>query len=133
LKYNYFPYNFESRLKNAIFINGMNYIISRLGAVMCMGVTAGAYILTLFAVCTLLTWWKKNIGNKCISQLFVDLFFSGMFLQMKYRNRVVGLILVSPLCKAPSWTEWFYNKVPFKSLQTVLLWILWYDDITWNN
>lgn len=25
----------------------------RLGAVMCMGVTAGAYILTLFAVCTL--------------------------------------------------------------------------------
>ncbi|KAM7259252.1 hypothetical protein ACFE04_014993 [Oxalis oulophora] len=50
-----------------------------LGAVMCMGVTAGAYILTLFA--------------------------------MKYRERVVGLILVSPLCKAPSWTEWFYNKV----------------------
>ncbi|XP_045822677.1 protein NDL1 isoform X1 [Trifolium pratense] len=50
-----------------------------LGAVMCMGVTAGAYILTLFA--------------------------------MKYRERVVGLILVSPVCKAPSWTEWFYNKV----------------------
>ncbi|MCI19666.1 pollen-specific protein SF21-like, partial [Trifolium medium] len=49
-----------------------------LGAVMCMGVTAGAYILTLFA--------------------------------MKYRERVVGLILVSPVCKAPSWTEWFYNK-----------------------
>ncbi|KAJ4959503.1 hypothetical protein NE237_026614 [Protea cynaroides] len=50
-----------------------------LGAVMCMGVTAGAYILTLFA--------------------------------MKYRERVIGLILVSPLCKAPSWTEWLYNKV----------------------
>ncbi|XP_050218648.1 protein NDL1-like [Mercurialis annua] len=50
-----------------------------LGSVMCMGVTAGAYILTLFA--------------------------------MKYRDRVLGLILVSPLCKAPSWTEWFYNKV----------------------
>lgn len=50
-----------------------------LGAVMCMGVTAGAYILTLFA--------------------------------MKYRERVLGLILVSPLCKAPSWSEWFYNKV----------------------
>ncbi|KAG5048260.1 hypothetical protein JHK85_009363 [Glycine max] len=47
--------------------------------VMCMGVTAGAYILTLFA--------------------------------MKYRHRVLGLILVSPLCKAPSWTEWLYNKV----------------------
>lgn len=50
-----------------------------LGAVMCMGVTAGAYILTLFA--------------------------------MKYRERVLGLILISPLCKAPSWSEWFYNKV----------------------
>ncbi|KAE8671441.1 Pollen-specific protein SF21 [Hibiscus syriacus] len=55
-------------------------ILFRLGAVMlCMGVTAGAYILTLFA--------------------------------MKYRDRVLGLILVSPLCRAPSWTEWFYNKV----------------------
>ncbi|XP_072998642.1 protein NDL1-like [Typha latifolia] len=50
-----------------------------LGSVMCLGVTAGAYILTLFAT--------------------------------KYRERVLGLILVSPLCKAPSWTEWFYNKV----------------------
>eukprot|EP00262_Sarcandra_glabra_P001216 TRINITY_DN1123_c0_g1_i3.p1 TRINITY_DN1123_c0_g1~~TRINITY_DN1123_c0_g1_i3.p1 ORF type:complete len:243 (-),score=41.82 TRINITY_DN1123_c0_g1_i3:342-1070(-) len=50
-----------------------------LGAVMCFGVTAGAYVLTLFA--------------------------------MKYRERVIGLILVSPLCKAPSWTEWLYNKV----------------------
>ncbi|XP_059633082.1 protein NDL1-like isoform X2 [Cornus florida] len=55
----------------------LNYF--RLGAVMCMGVTAGAYILTLFA--------------------------------MKYRDRVLGLILVSPLCRAPSWTEWLYNKV----------------------
>ncbi|XP_060213867.1 protein NDL1-like isoform X3 [Lycium barbarum] len=49
-----------------------------LGAVMCMGVIAGAYILTLFAI--------------------------------KHRERVLGLILVSPLCRAPSWTEWFYNK-----------------------
>ncbi|OVA05463.1 Ndr [Macleaya cordata] len=47
--------------------------------VLCLGVTAGAYILTLFA--------------------------------MKYKERVLGLILVSPLCKAPSWTEWLYNKV----------------------
>ncbi|KAK1406863.1 hypothetical protein QVD17_38471 [Tagetes erecta] len=30
---------------------------------------------------------------------------------IKYRDRVTGLILVSPLCKAPSWTEWLYNKV----------------------
>ncbi|KAJ0953566.1 putative alpha/Beta hydrolase [Helianthus annuus] len=55
----------------------LNYF--RLGAVMCMGAMAGAYILTLFAT--------------------------------KYRDRVTGLILVSPLCKAPSWTEWFYNKL----------------------
>jgi len=32
---------------------------------------------------------------------------------MKYRQRVLGLILVSPLCKEPSWSEWLYNKVPF--------------------
>ncbi|XP_017644802.1 protein NDL2-like isoform X5 [Gossypium arboreum] len=50
-----------------------------LGSVMCMGVAAGAYVLTLFA--------------------------------MKYRQRVLGLILVSPLCRAPSWTEWLLNKV----------------------
>ncbi|CAN6345534.1 unnamed protein product [Urochloa humidicola] len=50
-----------------------------LGSVMCLGVTAGAYVLTLFA--------------------------------MKYRERVIGLMLVSPLCKAPSWSEWFYNKI----------------------
>lgn len=31
--------------------------------------------------------------------------------QMKYEERVLGLILVSPICKAPSWAEWFYNKV----------------------
>ncbi|KAK6151919.1 hypothetical protein DH2020_014554 [Rehmannia glutinosa] len=55
----------------------LNYF--RLGAVLCMGVMAGAYILSLFA--------------------------------MKYRERVLGLILVSPLCKAPSWTEWLCNKV----------------------
>nr|AFK42089.1 unknown [Lotus japonicus] len=47
--------------------------------VLCLGVTAGAYILTLFA--------------------------------MKYKERVLGLILVSPICKEPSWTEWLYNKV----------------------
>lgn len=34
-------------------------------------------------------------------------------LQMKYRERVIGLMLVSPLCRAPSWTEWLYNKVCF--------------------
>ncbi|XP_074327008.1 protein NDL2-like isoform X4 [Apium graveolens] len=50
-----------------------------LGKVMCMGVTAGAYILTLFAI--------------------------------KYSCRVLGLILVSPLCQGPCWTEWLYNKV----------------------
>eukprot|EP00252_Welwitschia_mirabilis_P001821 TRINITY_DN11766_c0_g1_i2.p1 TRINITY_DN11766_c0_g1~~TRINITY_DN11766_c0_g1_i2.p1 ORF type:complete len:264 (+),score=41.41 TRINITY_DN11766_c0_g1_i2:109-792(+) len=44
-----------------------------------MGVTAGAYILTLFA--------------------------------LKFRERVLGLILISPLCQAPSWTEWLFNKV----------------------
>ncbi|KAG8635937.1 hypothetical protein MANES_16G079200v8 [Manihot esculenta] len=31
--------------------------------------------------------------------------------EMKYRQRVLGLILISPLCQAPSWTEWLCNKV----------------------
>lgn len=56
----------------------------RLKEVLCLGVTAGAYVLTLFA--------------------------------MKYAERVRGLILVSPLCRAPSWTEWFYNKVTLNLL-----------------
>ncbi|URE15728.1 Ndr family [Musa troglodytarum] len=50
-----------------------------LDSVMCLGVTAGAYILTLLA--------------------------------LKYSKRVVGLILVSPLCKAPSRKEWICNKL----------------------
>ncbi|KAH7423359.1 hypothetical protein KP509_12G051100 [Ceratopteris richardii] len=45
----------------------------------CMGVMAGAYILSLFAV--------------------------------KNKERVLGLILVSPICRAPCWTEWFMNKL----------------------
>ncbi|KAM0932547.1 putative alpha/Beta hydrolase [Dioscorea sansibarensis] len=28
---------------------------------------------------------------------------------IKYRKQVLGLLLISPSCKAPSWTEWFYN------------------------
>ncbi|EFJ30331.1 hypothetical protein SELMODRAFT_440255 [Selaginella moellendorffii] len=46
--------------------------------VICLGVAAGAYILSLFA--------------------------------MKYRERVLGLVLVSPICRAPSWSEWLYDK-----------------------
>ncbi|KAF7830479.1 Pollen-specific protein SF21 [Senna tora] len=70
-----------------------------LTAVMCMGVTAGAYILTLFAV-------------SCLT--------------MKYRQHVLGLILVSPLCKAPSWTEWLYNKVLFLNLKNVMSQLLYF-------
>ncbi|KAL4570326.1 hypothetical protein LXL04_025978 [Taraxacum kok-saghyz] len=55
-----------------------------LSSVMCLGVTAGAYVLTLFAI--------------------------------KYTQRVVGLILISPLCKSPSWSEWLSNKVVSKVL-----------------
>ncbi|KAJ8436178.1 hypothetical protein Cgig2_010422 [Carnegiea gigantea] len=54
----------------------LNYF--ELGAVMRTGVTAGAYISTLFAI--------------------------------KYKERVRGLILIAPLYRAPSSTEWLYNK-----------------------
>lgn len=33
--------------------------------------------------------------------------------QIKYRERAIGLILVSPICRKPSWSEWLYNKVDF--------------------
>ncbi|XP_024363332.1 protein NDL2 [Physcomitrium patens] len=29
---------------------------------------------------------------------------------IKYRERAIGLILVSPICRKPSWSEWLYNK-----------------------
>jgi hypothetical protein len=47
--------------------------------------------------------------------LFTMTFYWMMFslLQSKYRERVLGLILVSPLCKGPTWTEWLYSKVAF--------------------
>ncbi|KAI3827175.1 hypothetical protein L1987_01246 [Smallanthus sonchifolius] len=34
----------------------------------------------------------------------------------KVWERVTGLILISPLCKAPSWNEWLYNKFISKLL-----------------
>jgi hypothetical protein len=45
------------------------------------------------------------------------------FLQTKYRERVLGLILVSPLYKTPSWTEWFYNKVAIQNIATSTLFL----------
>lgn len=78
---------------------------------MCFGVTAGAYILTLFAVCaaseiriSVLYLWLVH------QNFFIELSF---LFQSKYRERVLGLILVSPLCKGPTWTEWLYSKVAF--------------------
>ncbi|XVE70568.1 hypothetical protein DITRI_Ditri10aG0082200 [Diplodiscus trichospermus] len=72
-----------------------------------MGVTAGAYILTLFAVGFL----KNPLSEYYLYVFDVCMFDKAFSLQMKYRERVLGLILISPLCRAPSWTEWFYNKV----------------------
>lgn len=73
---------------------------------MCMGVIAGAYILTLFAVC-LLQWYYKLGG------MWLNFTNNAHISQIKHKERILGLILVSPLCRAPSWTEWFYNKVSF--------------------
>lgn len=89
----------------------IGYFYYRLGAVMCMGVTAGAYILTLFAVCSSWNSVWSSMKSLCWSDQFA-------ILQLKYRERVLGLILISPLCKSPSWSEWFYNKVPFSNLFT---------------
>ncbi|KAG2657168.1 hypothetical protein PVAP13_1KG189200 [Panicum virgatum] len=78
-----------------------------LGSVMCFGVTAGAYILTLFAVCAsskLICYIYSLSTITCYLMMF-------SLLQSKYRERVLGLILVSPICKGPTWTEWLYSKV----------------------
>ena len=32
-------------------------------------------------------------------------------IQQRHPERVLGMILVSPLCRAPTWSEWLYNKV----------------------
>lgn len=77
---------------------------------MCLGVTAGAYILTLFAV----RIYSNVMCFVVLAQLYLIYLYS--LLQTKYRERVLGLILVSPLCRTPSWTEWFHNKVPFQYL-----------------
>ncbi|GJP35243.1 hypothetical protein CLOM_g19746 [Closterium sp. NIES-68] len=55
-----------------------------LAEVTLLGVTAGAYVLTLFA--------------------------------LSHPHLVRGLILVSPLLSAPSWSEWAYNKVTMNVL-----------------
>ncbi|CAI5967192.1 unnamed protein product [Closterium sp. NIES-65] len=59
----------------------------RLMDVTCMGVTAGAYILTLLA-----------LRHPCL---------------------VRSLILISPLCRPPSWAEWGASKVLVSSLSLV--------------
>lgn len=87
-------------------------LLFSLGSVMCMGVTAGAYILTLFAVCSyLFLTLSHNPVPRTNIVFIIYLFYALKTFQMKHKDRVLGLILVSPLCKAPSWSEWFYNKV----------------------
>lgn len=78
-----------------------------LGSVMCLGVTAGAYVLTLFAVSVTTRWLVFGLFSCWVPAKNVMCTPS----QTKYRERVLGLMLVSPVCKAPSWTEWLYNKV----------------------
>ncbi|KAJ9538621.1 hypothetical protein OSB04_031354 [Centaurea solstitialis] len=70
-----------------------------------------AYILTLFAVRLPVNFldYFRHIKRRFTAMFDRKLHF--FISQMKYRDRVTGLILVSPLCKAPSWTEWFYNKL----------------------
>ena len=85
----------------------------RLGSVMCMGAMAGAYVLTLFAVWYLIKF-SVNINHELIcSSCLTNYLFIYFFLQIKYSERVNGLILISPICREPSWNEWFYNKVGY--------------------
>lgn len=67
--------------------------------------------------------WKRNLGSTTSIFSNNSIIWSTeqvFMLQMKYRERVLGLILVSPLCKAPSWSEWIYNKVLSLNLIVIL-------------
>ncbi|KAJ8421965.1 hypothetical protein Cgig2_028754 [Carnegiea gigantea] len=82
-----------------------------LSAVMCMGVTAGAYILTLF------TASAKDVSSHFIFIIACSL----LCMQTKHRECVLSLILVSPLRRTPSRTEWLYNIVLFSELVMSIL------------
>lgn len=66
-----------------------------------------------FAICSKLAQVKCLFYPKIIVYflLMVNFIIIWSVWQIKYRERVLGLILVSPLCRAPSWAEWIYNKV----------------------
>ena len=90
------------------------FLLTRLKEVLCLGDTASAYILTRFAVS-----WQKLVTQIVAS--FVVLILNRLFifflswLHIKYKEQVIGLILVSPIYRAPLWTEWIYNKLLFLS------------------
>lgn len=66
-----------------------------------------------FTICSKLAQVKCLFYPKIIVYflLMVNFIIIWSVWQIKYRERVLGLILVSPLCRAPSWAEWIYNKV----------------------
>jgi hypothetical protein len=87
-----------------------------LGSAMCLGVTAGAYVLTLFAVSVTMRWLVFGLFSCWVLAENVMCTPS----QTKYQERVLGLMLVSLVCKAPSWCEWLYNKVITSSFISVI-------------
>ena len=88
-----------------------------------MGVTGGAYILSLFAVCLSTKSSRPSMSGKSFFKSFscnsLTFSFSGVIetyesvlgaVQCKYADRALGLILVSPLAQSTSWTEWLTNQ-----------------------
>lgn len=90
-----------------------------------MGVTAGAYVLSLFAVCLTTKFLRSPFSETLLLSLYelgrvITSPFCGFIktddndlggVQCKYTERALGLILVSPVAQSTSWTEWLHNQV----------------------
>ncbi|CAI5524481.1 unnamed protein product [Closterium sp. Naga37s-1] len=84
-------------------------VINALGLmdVTCMGVTAGAYILTLLAVRS-----PRLTSHRTPPLLLLASFPPSAFHAcLRHPCLVRSLILISPLCRPPSWAEWGASKV----------------------
>lgn len=92
-----------------------------------LGATAGAYVLSLFAVnlskqtketlmaafLSFLTCNRSEREPRSVQESQIRMALTKVFhvVQCKYPDRALGLILVSPVAQCASWTEWLQNQV----------------------
>ncbi|XP_078429965.1 protein NDL1-like isoform X2 [Wolffia australiana] len=81
-------------------------------------------------------WVEKAFCMGALAGAYILTLFA-----IKHGERSAGLILVSPLCRAPSWTEWIYNKMLLSLLnfygvcglfKELLLFRFFSEDVRWG-